>query len=248
MRVFWVFMVFLLVVPSVFAVSMQIPDAISDQMTFWVNESTDVNFTIRGESTSQSVIFFVRLSSDNMTVEGIRYFEYPVTLSAYQTKIIQVRFRGVHEQSYYSDIEYGVKSSPGAGAVGLQKDMKASFEARVRCSGIYCPASIPSGSSSSGSGRSSGGGGVYIPSIVPVDQEDQTVENVVVPAVVQDVSGENVERVSVPVVPEAQTMNPVAAAIIEKAGKSVAVLLISIIIIAWMIQIYAIKVAKEVGQ
>jgi len=263
-----IFLMMLLCISSVVAVSLQIPDYDSVEV-FKVGQNRSLAFTVRNDGVAQSVYVFARVSSGILKVDGLSESTKQVNLAAYESKEVSFKYVGVSSGNV--DVTYGVRFGTGtdSSAVGFEQVVQQTFAARVTGSGVVPPQTNSTSNSSSASpflvtvpalatvstaaGGAGGGGGIVVNDSAPIEVPVQPVSpKLNSPDKIESVTGAGGSTDTM-VVDDGKkdpsllrSAGSVIVSATNVAGKTVAMLFLGLLLVTFLLQSIAYNVAKGV--
>lgn len=190
------------------AVSVMVPGGLSGEKLYLdVNDTVTLEFTVRGDSASQNVEFFVRAGSQNVQVNGTFQYKVNVSLGVYEQRFFSVQIKGI--SSGTSAIQYGFKYLGGQGGFGFEQVVQNSIAVVVSGGSTNLVPIVTTTTTRSSSGGGSGSSTVYS---VKTSNMSNT-SSVVIPSVSRDV--DESQRIDVETVQTGKYVNVVQESLSE---------------------------------
>jgi hypothetical protein len=166
--------------------SVMVPGGLSGEKLYLdVNDTVTLEFTVRGDSASQNVEFFVRAGSQNVQVNGTFQYKVNVSLGVYEQRFFSVQIKGI--SSGTSAIQYGFKYLGGQGGFGFEQVVQNSIAVVVSGGSTNLVPIVTTTTTRSSSGGGSGSSTVYSVKTSNMSNTSQGLSSVVIPSVSRDV-------------------------------------------------------------
>jgi hypothetical protein len=170
MRILSYLIAILVLLPSVFAVGVGVPDNLEEEVELEEGEEITYEFLLRGDASERDVNFFIfPVTNGVITVEGKGTFSKNYNLDPYEDVLIEIDIEGISGGE--TVVEWGFTYLPNASEdFAVEQTIQQSFSVEVE-GFTYNNDNDDSSSSSSGGGG--GGGGAYIPPDIESEAEER---------------------------------------------------------------------------